>query len=89
MDFLNFFSNDYFKLLLILKQHELKVNDERLILLRQEDLGKMMSYSRQTISKLLKELKNEEFIYEKGKNKLVITDKGQTALNFLLDKASL
>ena len=48
-----------------------------------------MSYSRQTISKLLKELKNEEFIYEKGKNKLVITDKGQTALNFLLDKASL
>ena len=80
---MKFFVNDYFKLLVTLKQYSVKVNEDFLIHLTQEELGKIFYCSRQTMSKMLNELDTQGYIKILGRNKIKITDKGLSALYFL------
>lgn len=86
MDFtLEFFSNDRYKVLMLLRDNQIKVKDDTYISLSQQEMADMLHFAKVKTNKILKELQENGYVscYKGTRGKYCITDKGYTALKLI------
>ena len=74
------FYNDTFKILLIIKESEIDLEDGKYSLLTLNDIGNKLSLTRQTIAKHIKILEENGYIENIKKKRFKITDAGYLAI---------
>ena len=74
------FYNDTFKILLIIKESEINLEDGKYSLLTLDDIGKKLSLTRQTIAKHIKILEENGYIENIKKKRFKITNAGYSVI---------
>lgn len=82
---IEFFTNDRFEMLKLLKQHQIEIKEEVYVPLSQQEIADMLHISKMKANKLLNELINEDYIQMKSKGKYALTDKAKTVYQILED----
>ena len=72
---IEFFTNERFEMLKLLKQHQIKVKDEEYVPLSQQEIADMLHISKLKANRLLNELIEEDYVSVKSKGKYALTDK--------------
>lgn len=78
-----FFTNDYFKLLQILKREERVVNNTAFSPLLYKEIAEQMNCSRQTVGKYIQILKEHEYVIPLTRGRLQLTQKSYDVLERL------
>lgn len=79
---LKIFTNDIYKTLKCLYDNQIKIKNEKYIVLSQEEISKLVHFSKNKTNKIIQELKKNKFIdsYNNVKGKYVITKNGNKVI---------
>lgn len=82
---LEFFSNDKYKILKLLHNHEVRVKDAVYVSLSQQEIADMAHFSKLKTNRIIKSLISNDFIesYQGIRGKYAITDNGYRALDIM------
>lgn len=82
---LDFFGNDYYKVLSFLYDNQIQVKEEKYVILSQQELADIVQFSKMKTNGILKELRKNGFIdnFESKRRKYVITDIGYKVIKLM------
>ena len=82
---LDFFGNDYYKVLSFLYDNQIQVKEEKYVILSQQELADIVQFSKMKTNDILKELRKNGFIdnFENKRRKYVITDIGYKVIKLM------
>ena len=82
---LDFFGNDYYKVLSFLYDNQIQVKEEKYVILSQQELADIVQFSKMKTNGILKELRKNGFIddFENKRRKYVITDIGYKVIKLM------
>ena len=82
---LDFFGNDYYKVLSFLYDNQIQVKEEKYVILSQQELADIVQFSKMKTNGILKELRKNGFIdnFENKRRKYVITDIGYEVIKLM------
>lgn len=74
---LQFFANDRYEILILLKENQVKIKDEQYVPLSQQEIADMAHFSKLKTNKILNELIDMEYVkpYQNKRGKYAITEK--------------
>jgi predicted transcriptional regulator len=75
---LEFFANERFEILILLKENEIKVKEDEYVPLSQQEIADMAHFSKLKTNKILNELINLDYVvpYMNKRGKYALTEKG-------------
>lgn len=76
------FSNDRYELLLLLYNNQITIQDDTYVSLSQQEMSKMLGFSKLKVNKLMKELKELDCVeqFKNIKGKYMITEIGKKVI---------
>ena len=82
---LDFFGNDYYKVLSFLYDNQIQVKEGKYVILSQQELADIVQFSKMKTNSILKELRKNGFIdnFENKRRKYVITDIGYKVIKLM------
>ena len=82
---LDFFGNDYYKVLSFLYDNQIQVKEEKYVILSKQELADIVQFSKMKTNGILKELRKNGFIdnFENKRRKYVITDIGYKVIKLM------
>ncbi|WP_326910648.1 winged helix-turn-helix transcriptional regulator [Sedimentibacter sp. MB31-C6] len=85
---IDFFTNDKFKVLVVLNKHQIQVQEATFSPLTQQEISEILHYSKAKINQIINELIDNEFIefYNNTKGRYVITKKAIDILKIFNDE---
>lgn len=85
---IDFFTNDKFKVLVVLNKHQIQVQEATFSPLTQQEISEILHYSKAKINQIINELIDNEFIefYNNTKGRYVITKKAIEILKIFNDE---
>lgn len=75
---IEFFTNERFEMLKLLKHNQITVKEEQYVPLSQQEIADMLHMSKLKCNTTLNELIEENYITMKGKGKYALTDKANS-----------
>ena len=87
---LQYFSNDRYLILNVLKNNQVKIKDEEYVPLSQQEIADIAHFSKQKANKILKELIQQGYIdrFKCLRGKYIITSKGEDVIE-IIDKTDV
>ncbi len=88
---LDFFGNDYYKVLSFLYDNQIQVKEDKYVILSQQEIADMVQFSKLKTNGILKELRSNGFVgnFENKRRKYVITDKGNEVIKLMRKKRDM
>lgn len=82
---LEYFANDRYSILCILKENQVKIKDEEYIPLSQQEIADIAHFSKQKAGKILNELMTEGYVgkFKSLRGKYIVTLKGEQVIEIL------
>lgn len=82
---LEYFANDRYSILSILKENQVKIKDDEYVPLSQQEIADIAHFSKQKTGKILNELIREGFVgkYKSLRGKYIVTTKGEEVVNVI------
>lgn len=87
---LEFFANDRYSILIILKENQIKIKDDEYVSLSQQEIADLAKFSKQKANKIINELIDQGYveIFNNMRGKYRVTSKGKNAIN-IINKSTL
>ena len=87
---LEYFANDRYSILSILKENQVKIKNEEYVPLSQQEIADIAHFSKQKTGKLLNELIKDGYVgkFKSLRGKYLITDKGEQVIE-IIDKTEV
>ena len=82
---LDFFGNDYYKVLSFLYDNQIQVKEDYYVVLSQQEIADILHYSKLKTNNIMKDLRNNDFIttFNNKRGKYMITNKGYKVIEIL------
>lgn len=82
---LEYFTNDRYSILSILKENQVKIKDDEYVPLSQQEIADIAHFSKQKTGKILNELIRDGYVgrYKSLRGKYIVTNKGEEVIKVI------